>query len=156
MKKTVLLLVFAIIASCDRKVSYYDLKNDSETYYSGNEPFTGQAVSDIEAKSPSTVYEFNEGQKLSEIEFYSDSNTKVKTEKHYFMRLLESEKEYSKDGLLLKKESYVWDNSRENAEVYIEWYDWCGKMKRRKSLNCDKYFSVLSVNYDQNIPQPCN
>ena len=154
MKKTVLLLVLAIISSCDRKVSYYDLKNDNETYYRGNDPFTGQAVSDIETKSPSTVYEFNDGQKLSEIEYYS--NNKIKTEKHYFVRLLESEKEYSQDGLLLKKESYVWDNSRQHAEVYIEWYDWCGKVKRRKSLKCDKSFIVSAVNYDQNIPQPCN
>lgn len=157
MKKILILFAIITMFSCEKKINYYELKNDDETYYLGDKPFTGQALSDIKAKIPSTVYNFIDGHKQSEIEYYSESaGGKIKHEKNFTRTMLEDEKEYSKDGLLLKMVNYVWDDDRESAEVYIEWYDWCGKMKRRKSLKCDKFFDVIEVNYDQEIPQPCN
>ncbi|OYQ46076.1 hypothetical protein CHU92_01660 [Flavobacterium cyanobacteriorum] len=155
MKKLILLFVLFAVAACDRKIGYYDLKNENETYSYDGELYSGTAVSDVEAENPSTVYEFREGVKQSEIKYYPEfAGGKVQYEKNYSMGRLSDEKEFSKDGLLLREEHYSWGMDGK-ATASVTWYDWCGKAKRKKSFVCDKNINIKYVNYDHFIPEPC-
>lgn len=154
--KSILITLFALLLfSCNRKVAFSDLKNENETYYDNEELYTGIAFSDIETETPSTKYEFNDGTKQTKTDFFPDSD-KIKTKEIYSMGFLQRTEEYANDGLLLEKQEYVWNDSKDSVTVSIEWYDWCGKMKRRKSMECDKYFKMVNEIYDQDISQPCN